>query len=99
MLNKHDELLLRDLKLQPLWLLWLYIMLGLCATLIGLQITGVSMESLLCIGGGFLIALGAEKLVSRRIRNAAMQTVKAKQVEREGKKIQNHAISTEKIKY
>lgn len=26
---------------------------------------------LLCIGGGFLIALGAEKLVSRRIRRIA----------------------------
>ena len=50
MLIKHDELLLRDLKLQPLWLL--------------------------CIRGGFLVALGAEKRVTRRIRSAALQAVR-----------------------
>ena len=71
MLSKHDELLLEDLKLQPVWLLVLYVALGLAATALGLSRVGMSAESPLCVGGGFLIALGAEKLVTRRIRSAA----------------------------
>jgi hypothetical protein len=35
MLNKHDELLLKDLKSQPLWLLCLYLGLGILATTAG----------------------------------------------------------------
>lgn len=76
MLSKHDELLLRDLKLQPLWLLWFYIFLGLGATIFALFRLEMSFDAMLCVGGGFLIALGAEKLVSRRIRNAALNTLK-----------------------
>lgn len=76
MLTKHDELLLRDLKLQPLWLLWLYIALGIAAGAFGAWRVGATQEALLCIGGGFLIALGAEKLVTRRIRAAALQAVR-----------------------
>ncbi len=72
MLSKHDELLLRDLKLQPIWLLWLYLLIGFIAAAIGLQQVGVGLETMLCVGGGFLVALGTEKLVSRRIRNAAL---------------------------
>ena len=75
MLNKHDELLLRDLKLQPLWLLWLYVALGLFSAVLALALAGVTMESLAGIGGGFLVALGAEKLVTRRIRSAALQAL------------------------
>lgn len=75
MLSKHDELLLKDLKLQPVWLLVLYVVLGASATALGLGRLGVSAESLLCVGGGFLIALGAEKLVTRRIRSAAASAV------------------------
>lgn len=71
MLSKHDALLLRDLKLQPLWLLWLYVLLGVLSAALGLSGLGFSLEALLCVGGGFLTALGAEKLVTRRIRNAA----------------------------
>lgn len=77
MLSKHDELLLKDLKLQPVWLLVLYVGLGLLATALGLSRVGVSAESLLCVGGGFLIALGAEKLVTRRIRSAAGAVVQS----------------------
>ena len=75
MLSKHDELLLKDLKLQQVWLLVLYLTLGLLATALGLSRVGVSAESLLWVGGGFLIALGAEKLVTRRIRSAATSAV------------------------
>lgn len=56
MLSKHDELLVRDLRLQPLWLLWLYIVLGLLAVTLGLlQDSGVAKAA--CVGGGFLVAL------------------------------------------
>lgn len=75
MLSRHDELLLKDLKLQPIWLLILYVVLGLGAVTLGLSRVGVSLETLLCVGGGFLIALGAEKLVTRRIRSAAAAVV------------------------
>lgn len=71
MLNPHDRALLRDLKLQPLWLLWLYVGIGLAALGIGLTAEARSARWL-CAGGGFLLALGAEKLVSRRIRHAAL---------------------------
>lgn len=71
MLNSHDRALLRDLKLQPLWLLWLYVALGLAALGVGLVQEDRSARWL-CAGGGFLLALGAEKLVSRRIRSAAL---------------------------
>jgi hypothetical protein len=70
MLSKHDELLLRDLKLQPLWLLWFYVLLGVVAAASGLVLLQWSAEAIICVGGGFLVALGAEKLVTRRIRSA-----------------------------
>jgi len=75
MLSKHDELLLRDLKLQPVWLLWLYIAIGITASAVGLVMLNWSTEAIACVGGGFLIALGAEKLVTRRIRLAAGRAV------------------------
>jgi len=74
MLSKHDELLLRDLKLQPLWLLWLYLALGVFAIALSLSRSGLSLEAVLGVGGGFLVALGAEKLVTRRIRSAALRS-------------------------
>lgn len=76
MLNAHDTALLRDLKLQPLWLCAGYVGLGLVAAVSGWQLEGSSAK-LLCAGGGFLVALGAEKLVSRRIRQAALLLVSA----------------------
>jgi hypothetical protein len=76
MLSKHDELLLKDLKLQPLWLLWLYVVLGALAAGIGLVISGAGLGAMLCGGGGFLLALGAEKLVTRRIRSAAASVIR-----------------------
>lgn len=76
MLSKHDELLLKDLKLQPLWLLWLYVVTGVAAAGTGLARSAASLESILCVGGGFLAALGAEKLVTRRIRGAAASVVR-----------------------
>lgn len=72
MLNAHDRALLRDLKLQPLWLLFGYIAIGVVALGVGLTLDDATARWL-CAGGGFLIALGAEKLVSRRIRKAAQQ--------------------------
>lgn len=77
MISRHDELLLRDLRLQPLWLLWLYVAVGVAAAAAGVLYTGVSAGTALCVGGGFLIALGAEKLVTRRIRRAAASVVRA----------------------
>ncbi len=75
MLSKHDELLLKDLKLQPLWLLSLYIALGVAASATGLAMLNWSSEAVVCVGGGFLVALGAEKLVTRRIRAAAIHVL------------------------
>jgi hypothetical protein len=72
MLNSHDRALLRDLTLQPLWLLFGYIAVGVSALAVGL-VSDDATARWLCAGGGFLIALGAEKLVSRRIRHAARQ--------------------------
>ena len=77
MINRHDELLLKDLKLQPIWLCFGYMALGIAATLIGLLTEG-PLSKTLCVGGGFLVALGAEKLVSRRIRSAALNLVSTK---------------------
>jgi hypothetical protein len=75
MLNKHDELLLRDLKLQPLWLLWSYVILGVLAAVVGFVLDRGNLSKIACFGGGFLISLGAEKLVTRRIRNAARSVI------------------------
>ncbi|MBD1833525.1 hypothetical protein H6F74_05245 [Trichocoleus sp. FACHB-90] len=75
MLNKHDELLLKDLKLQPLWLLQLYVVLGVVAAISGFVIESGNLSKAACLGGGFLIALGAEKLVTHRIRKAALSLV------------------------
>jgi hypothetical protein len=73
MLSKHDQLLLKDLRLQPVWLLWVYLLLGVIASATGLSMLHWSIEAIACVGGGFLMALGAEKLVTRRIRSAAIQ--------------------------
>lgn len=76
MLSRHDELLLKDLRLQPLWLLWLYVLVGVAAIGVGVAAVGARLETALCVGGGFLVALGAEKLVTRRIRRAAAAVVR-----------------------
>lgn len=75
MLSRHDELLLKDLKLQPAWLLWVYVALGVLASGTGLTLLNWNAEAIACVGGGFLVALGAEKLVTRRIRAAASQAL------------------------
>ncbi|MBD2127090.1 hypothetical protein NDI39_00025 [Microcoleus sp. ZQ-A2] len=72
MINKHDRLLLKDLKLQPLWLLWFYIILGVLAAIMGFILEEGILSKIACFGGGFLICLGAEKLVTRRIRTVAL---------------------------
>jgi hypothetical protein len=74
-INRHDELLLKDLKLQPIGLCVGYVVIGVAAAVIGLMTAGTAAKWL-CLGGGFLIALGAEKLVSRRIRSAALALVR-----------------------
>lgn len=78
MLNKHDRLLLKDLKLQPLWLLWFYIILGILAAVIGFIFEQGILSKIACFGGGFLICLGAEKLVTRRIRTVALSLLEKK---------------------
>ncbi|GAB4196266.1 MAG: hypothetical protein Fur006_43580 [Coleofasciculaceae cyanobacterium] len=75
MLNKHDRLLLKDLKLQPLWLLWFYIILGILAAVIGFIFEQGILSKIACFGGGFLICLGAEKLVTRKIRTVALSLI------------------------
>ena len=75
MLNKHDRLLLKDLKLQPIWLLWFYIILGVLAAIIGFIFEQGILSKIACFGGGFLICLGAEKLVTRRIRTVALSLI------------------------
>lgn len=75
MLSNHDKLLLQDLRLQPLWLLWVYVVTGLAAAGAGLAMLDWRLEAVACVGGGFLLALGAEKLVTRRIRIAASRVV------------------------
>jgi len=74
-LSRHDELLLKDLRLQPLWLLWIYVVLGAVAAIAGLVALEAAPAAWVCVGGGFLVALGAEKLVTRRIRRAAAAAV------------------------
>ena len=78
MINKHDRLLLKDLKLQPLWLLWFYIILGVLAGAIGFILEEGILSKIACFGGGFLICLGAEKLVTRRIRTVALSLLDKK---------------------
>jgi hypothetical protein len=76
--NKHDELLLKDLNLQPRWLLYLYIVLGLIAAIVGWGANQVALAKISCLGGGFLIALGAEKLVTYRLRKIALKLIQPK---------------------
>lgn len=78
MLDKHDRLLLKDLKLQSLWLLWFYIILGVLAAVIGFILDQGILSKIACFGGGFLICLGAEKLVTRRIRTVALSLIDKK---------------------
>lgn len=78
MLNKRDELLLKDLKHQPLWLLCLYVGLGILATTAGFLSTQAQLAKISCLGGGFLMALGAEKLVTNRIRKVALKLIRQK---------------------
>jgi hypothetical protein len=75
-LSTHDAALLRDLKLQPIWLCAGYVALGAASAASGWMPEGAAAKCL-CLGGGFLIALGAEKLVTRRIRSAALQLATA----------------------
>jgi len=67
-MNKHDELLLKDLKLQPKIIIYFYLLIGIIASIVGLYISDFSLTSILTLLGGALIALGAEKLVSLRLR-------------------------------
>ncbi|MBL8520493.1 MAG: hypothetical protein JNK75_07445 [Betaproteobacteria bacterium] len=59
-------------------MLWLYVAVGVAASAIAIQQLGLGTPVLLAIGGGFLAALGAEKLVTRRIRNAAARLVQSR---------------------
>ena len=78
MLSKHDELLLKDIQLQPRWLIVLYVALGVAASTAGLAMLDWGLEAICCVGGGFLVALGAEKVVTRCIRDAAVHTIASK---------------------
>lgn len=67
-MNKHDELLLKDLKLQPKIIIYFYLFIGIIASIVGLYMSDFSLISILTLLGGALIALGIEKLVSLRLR-------------------------------
>jgi len=82
MLSAHDQALLKDLRLQPLPLLIAYILIGVVALGAGLLLEN-GYAPWLCAGGGFLIALGAEKLVSRRIRQAASALMRERESQRD----------------
>ena len=73
MISKHDELLLNDLERQPLWLLILYLIIGIASIAVGIMSLELSMPVLLCTGGGLLFGLGIEKLISRRVRRIAAE--------------------------
>ncbi|MBD2259051.1 hypothetical protein [Pseudanabaena sp. FACHB-2040] len=53
-----------------------YISLGIFAAGLGFLTESGLLSKVACLGGGFLIALGAEKLVSRRIRAAALALIR-----------------------
>lgn len=72
-MNKHDELLLKDLKLQPRIVIYFYLLIGIIASIVGLYISDFSLTSILTLLGGALIALGVEKLVSLRLRTILVE--------------------------
>lgn len=72
-MNKHDELLLKDLKLQPKSIIYIYLLVGIIASAVGLYMSNFSLISFLVLLGGSLIALGIEKLVSRRLRTILIE--------------------------
>lgn len=74
LLARHDDLLIKDLRWQPLWLIWIYIAVGLACSAAAFVLPPGAEAILVAIGGGFLLALGCEKLVTRRIRLAALAT-------------------------
>lgn len=72
-MNKHDKLLLKDLKLQPKSIVYIYLTIGIIASAVGLYLSNFSLTSILTLLGGSLIALGIEKLVSRRLRTILVE--------------------------
>ncbi len=73
-LNKHDELLLKDLRFQPLWLVIGYALIGISCFAVGLYLEH-AVSKWICGVSGFLVGMSMEKLVSRRIRLAAQKLV------------------------
>ena len=71
-MNTHDELLIQDLKRQKPWVIAMYIITGILSIGIGFGFESPQ-SKLLCAGGGFLTALGIEKMVSRKIRRIALE--------------------------
>jgi len=74
MLNKlqtwHDLTLLKDVEKERLSFIIGYIVIGVIAVTVGLLVSAdINLEGLLLLGGAFLIGIGIEKLVSRRIRH------------------------------
>ncbi len=78
-LNKHDELLLKDLKFQPLWLVVSYVMIGLTCFAVGIYLNHW-IAKWICGVSGLLIGMGAEKLVTRRIRQSARKLMEERSV-------------------
>ena len=72
-MNKHDELFLKDLKLQPKIILYFYLLIGIIASIVGLYMSNFSLTSILTLLSGALIALGIEKLVSLRLRTILVE--------------------------
>jgi len=77
-MNKHDELLLNDLNRQRPWILGAYVATGLLSLGVGFGFD-FPQSKILCAGGGFLTALGVEKLLTRKIRKLAQEMWKERQ--------------------
>jgi hypothetical protein len=71
-MNTHDELLLNDLNRQRPWVLGVYVVTGLLSLGVGFGFD-FPQSRILCAGGGFLTALGIEKLVTQKIRKLALE--------------------------
>ncbi len=66
----HDLMLLKDLEKEKLSFIIGYIVIGVIAVTVGLLVSAeINLEGFLLLGGPFLIGVGIEKLVSRRIRH------------------------------
>lgn len=64
----HDEALLRSMENEKRYLVWLYLIVGAVAVVVGfIMSTEITIPVILLVGGMSLIVLSIEKMVSRRV--------------------------------